>query len=235
MVFSVFIWDIRGVSIDRLLLTCEPLHNSSPPTSGTSEPAEVRALSERLRRIAMNLLNVVAWLLLAVCCARLSKRQRRLDAISLYDGLTGLLCGRVLERERWPAAIRASSPVGFVYVDLDDLKARNKSGGDRAGDEYIRSAAKRLERRRGVDQVFRLHSAGDEFGILVQGDCALRVGTFAELLVADLASAGISASVGAACTNSTDHKVRATVYEVAEAKMREAKETKGCARSTVLQ
>jgi GGDEF domain-containing protein len=76
----------------------------------------------------------------------------------------------------------------------------NSSGGDKAGDQYIREAAKRLERRRGVDQVFRLHGAGDEFGILVQGDSARRVADFAEILVSDLSSAGISASIGAACT-----------------------------------
>jgi GGDEF domain-containing protein len=69
---------------------------------------------------------VVLWLF--IWCARLSKRQRRLDAISLYDGLTGLLCGRVFERERWPAAIRDSSPVAFLYVDLDDLKAAKQLG-----------------------------------------------------------------------------------------------------------
>ena len=184
--------------------------------------------------LAMLFLYVVV-LFLLLWCARLSRRQRRLDAISLYDGLTGLLCGRVFERERWPAAIRDSSPVAFVYVDLDDLKARNSSGGDKAGDQYIREAAKRLERRLGVDQVFRLHGAGDEFGILVQGDSARRVGAFAEILVNDLSSAGISASIGAACTESRDYKTRAAVYQAAEAAMQQAKKTKRCAVSTVLE
>ncbi len=183
--------------------------------------------------LAMSILWAVV-LFLLLWCATLSRRQRRLDALSLYDGLTGLMCGRVLDRERWPAAIRASSPVAFVYIDLDDLKARNTTGGDKAGDRYIKTAASRLERRRGVDQVFRLHSAGDEFGILVVGESALRVGTFADLLVADLSSVGISASIGAACTVSTDHNVRQRVYEAAEANMREAKQRKGCARSTVI-
>jgi hypothetical protein len=48
---------------------------------------------------------VVLW------CASLGKRQRRLDAISLYDPMTGLLSGRVFTCERWPAAIRGAAPV----------------------------------------------------------------------------------------------------------------------------
>jgi hypothetical protein len=47
---------------------------------------------------------------------------------------------------------------------------------------------------------------------LVQGDSARRVGAFAEILVNDLSSAGISASIGAACTESRDYKTRAAVY-----------------------
>ncbi len=164
--------------------------------------------------------------------ASVSKRQRRLDSLSLYDGLTGLLSGRVFERERWPAAIRSSSPVAFLYIDLDDLKALNKSLGDKAGDKYIADAAKRLERRRGVDQVFRLHTAGDEFGILVLGESAMNAGKLADLLVGDLRATGISASIGAACTRSVDHKTRAAVYGAAERAMQSAKLTKGCAVAT---
>jgi predicted signal transduction protein with EAL and GGDEF domain len=76
------------------------------------------------------------WILVVVqllWLASVSKRQRRLDSLSLYDGLTGLLSGRVFERERWPAAIRSSSPVAFLYIDLDDLKALNKSKATRLG------------------------------------------------------------------------------------------------------
>jgi len=145
------------------------------------------------------------------------------------------LSGRVFERERWPAAIRSSSPVAFLYIDLDDLKALNRSEGDRAGDRYIADAAKRLERRRGVDQVFRLHTAGDEFGILVLGDSAMNAGRLADLLVGDLKATGISASIGAACTASVDHKTRASLYGEAERAMQAAKQSKGCAVSTIVE
>lgn len=193
-----------------------------------------RLMSAPCKGLAMLCLWILV-LVQLVWLARVSKRQRRLDSLSLYDGLTGLLSGKVFERERWPAAIRSSSPVAFLYIDLDDLKALNRSEGDRAGDRYIADAAKRLERRRGVDQVFRLHTAGDEFGILVLGDSAMNAGRLADLLVGDLKATGISASIGAACTASVDHKTRASLYGEAERAMQAAKQSKCCAVSTIVE
>ena len=178
--------------------------------------------------------NAAILVFLVLWCASLARRQRRLDAISLYDTLTGLLSGRVFERERWPAAIRDTAPVAVLFIDLDDLKARNSTDGHKDGDAYIVSAAKHLGRRRGVDQVFRLHGAGDEFGILIQGPEARKAGEFARVLVSDLAKVGISASVGAVSTDSVEHKVRASVYAAAEEAMREAKVKKGCAVARVI-
>ena len=100
--------------------------------------------------------QLVGFSFLVLWCASLARRQRRLDAISLYDTLTGLLSGPVFERERWPDAVRDTAPVAFLFIDLDDLKARNSTDGHKAGDAYIVSAAKHLERRRSVDQPVRL-------------------------------------------------------------------------------
>ena len=52
------------------------------------------------------ILNEEALLLWVLRCASLSRRQRRGDAISLYDTLTGLLSGRVFRRGRQSVEIR---------------------------------------------------------------------------------------------------------------------------------
>ena len=104
-------------------------------------------------------INASVWFSLAVWCASLARRQRRLDAISLYDPMTGLLSGRVFTCERWPAAIRGEAPVAVLYIDLDELKKKNNQDGHDAGDAYIINAARHLQRRRGIDQVFRLNGA----------------------------------------------------------------------------
>ena len=59
-----------------------------------------------------------------------------------------------------------------------------------------------------------------------------KLGKLADLLVGDLRATGISASIGAACTRSVDHKTRAAVYGAAERAMQSAKLTKGCAVAT---
>ena len=161
----------------------------------------------------------------AVWCASLGKRQRRLDSLSLYDPMTGLLSGRVFTAERWPAALRASEPVALLMLDLDELKQKNAQG-YAVGDRYIIDAARRLQRRRGVDQVFRLHSAGDEFVILVTGADALNAERFGAVLLEDLCAHELAASIGVAFTSCTDYRARAKVREQAEANLRQAKTRK---------
>jgi diguanylate cyclase (GGDEF)-like protein len=117
----------------------------------------------------LSFLNASVLLLLFVWCASLGKRQRRLDAISLYDPMTGLLSGRVFTCERWPAAIRGVGPVAVLCIDLDELRQRNNQDGHDAGDAYNINAARHLQRRRGIDKVFRLNDAGDEFAVVLHG------------------------------------------------------------------
>lgn len=175
----------------------------------------------------LGFLNASVLLLLFVWCASLGKRQRRLDAISLYDPMTGLLSGRVFTCERWPAAIRGVGPVAVLYIDLDELRQRNNQDGHAAGDAYIIHAARHLQRRRGIDQVFRLNGAGDEFAVLLLGPDALNAQPFANALLRDLGAAGISASIGGVVTISVSHSRRASVLPRAEAAMRTAKLERG--------
>ena len=172
--------------------------------------------------IALAVLVLFAW------CESIARRLRRLSELCVYDSKTGLLSGHVFEGEAWPSALREQRPLALLFLDLDGLKERNARLGHRAGDEYLQRAAKALLRRRGTDQTFRLHSAGDEFAILVLGDSAAKAADFAAVLCGDLLQLGISASIGVAWTNSNDHLSRAAVYERSERAMRSAKQRKGC-------
>lgn len=87
--------------------------------------------------------------------------------------------------ERWPAALRASEPVALLMVDLDELKQTNAQG-YAVGDCYIIDAARRLQRRRGLAQVFRLHRTGDEFASLMTRADALNAERFGAVLLQDL-------------------------------------------------
>lgn len=169
------------------------------------------------------------WLLsmsgVGLWCRHLSGRLTALACVSTLDPLTGLANGRLFESERWPSALRASGPLAVLYIDLDHLKQNNDRYGRVAGDRYIAQAATVLRSgcRRGVDEVFRLHTAGDEFIVLVRGPEAQQVGTIAENILGRLRRQGISASVGAAWTLASDHRERATLLHVAEQAMLRAK------------
>jgi diguanylate cyclase (GGDEF)-like protein len=173
--------------------------------------------------VAVAVLCVV--LFLARWCGSLAARIEALARVSTLDPLTGLPNGRLFESERWPAAIRDRAPLCLLYIDLDHLKENNDRFGRRIGDRYIVRAAALLRQacRRGIDPVFRLHTACDEFVVLLYGNDAFHGETVARHILCFLLREHISASIGIASTRSTEHSSRAALLEQAEQAMRQAK------------
>ena len=162
-------------------------------------------------------------------CLSLARRLRCIERTSKLDPLTGLGSGDWLHSERWPAALRSGRPLGVVYLDLDRLKLTNDELGHSVGDQYIRTAAEALSHavRRGVDEVFRSHQAGDEFEVLLHGPMA-DPSRVAWSLLQRLAERGVSASLGLAYTTATDFiPDRANLRLAAEAACRAAKKQGG--------
>jgi len=162
-------------------------------------------------------------------CLSLARRLRRIERTSRLDPLTGLGSGDWLHAERWPAALRSGRPLGIVYLDLDHLKVTNDSLGHAVGDQYIRTAAEALSHavRRGVDEVFRGHQAGDEFEVILHGPIG-DLGRCARSLLQRLSDRGVSASLGLAYTTETEFvPARAELRRLAEAACRQAKKQGG--------
>ena len=170
----------------------------------------------------------VAYCNLLVYCLTVSRRLGRIERTTKTDPRTGLGSGHWLESERWPAALRSCQPLGVVYVDLDHLKSRNDRLGHSAGDLYIEDAATALRQgsRRGVDEVFRLYTAGDEFALLVHGP--LDPHRLAQTLLGRLRSYGVSASLGVAYATETGYlPARVELRQAAEQACRQAKKLGG--------
>jgi diguanylate cyclase (GGDEF)-like protein len=162
-------------------------------------------------------------------CLLLARRLRRIERTSKLDPLTGLGSGDWLHTERWPAALRSGRPLGVAYLDLDHLKFTNDALGHAVGDQYICTAADALRQavRRGVDEVFRCHQAGDEFLVLLHGPLG-DLNRCAHSLLQRLSERGISASLGLAYSTAIEFvPARADLRERAEAACREAKKQGG--------
>ncbi|MFO0578853.1 MAG: GGDEF domain-containing protein [Polyangia bacterium] len=187
------------------------------------------ALSVRLDPLSVSLLSLLGFV--AVLALYLAQRERleALARVSILDPLTGLVGGRYLDAELWPARVRGSAPLAVLYVDLDGLKRRNDCFGHAAGDRLIVQAAGVLRAcvRRGSDDVVRLHTAGDEFLIVLACPSLERAERIAATLLERLRAVSISASIGVAFTARAEHAPRAALRERAEAALRAAKRDGG--------
>ena len=99
-----------------------------------------------------------------------TKLARELAYHANHDTLTGLHNRRAFEAQLQRTIINASafgSGNALLYLDLDQFKAVNDSGGHLAGDELLRQLAVLLRRQlREHDTVARL--GGDEFAVLLE-------------------------------------------------------------------
>ncbi len=93
----------------------------------------------------------------------------RTRMLALHDDLTGLANRRRLEARAERACVAArrdGHPVSIAYVDLDDFKPINDAYGHQAGDEVLRTVARRLGGLvRSTDTIARV--GGDEFVVLL--------------------------------------------------------------------
>ena len=175
-----------------------------------------------LAAVAVACFNLLWW------CLSLARRLGHIERTTKTDPLTGLGSGHWLETERWPAALRSSRALGVAYLDLDHLKLRNDQHGHALGDLYIQEAARALRQasRRGVDEVFRLYTTGDEFLVLFHG--TLDPARLAQKLVERLRNYGVTASIGLAYSTETRYlPARVELRQAAEQACRQAKKLGG--------
>jgi two-component system chemotaxis family response regulator WspR len=101
---------------------------------------------------------------------RLAQANKALEKLSSLDGLTGIANRRRFDQElesNWHRAIRQSSSLSLILIDIDFFKLYNDHYGHQKGDDCLQQVARTLEKSatRSTDLVTRY--GGEEFGVIL--------------------------------------------------------------------
>ena len=100
---------------------------------------------------------------------QLSKENRRLRALSVTDGLTGLYNKRFFSKQidvEINRTRRTGEPFSLMFIDLDNFKAVNDTHGHAAGDAFLVRVCEGLcAKIRPTDFACRI--GGDEFAVIL--------------------------------------------------------------------
>ncbi len=115
--------------------------------------------------------------------ANLELLNKKLEALSFSDGLTGVLNRRAFDEalhKEWKHARRHKSELSLVMIDIDYFKLYNDNYGHSAGDKCLKLVSKALSEviKRETDLVARY--GGEEFAILLPETNAKDANSLAE-------------------------------------------------------
>ncbi len=171
--------------------------------------------------------------------------NRKLEVLSLQDGLTGVANRRLFDqtlKSEWFHAIRDSQPLSLIVFDIDHFKQYNDCYGHLMGDECLTRVAQALNKipLRATDLFARY--GGEEFVLLLpkaNSESAVEIAEKCRSLVQDLAipheksstSNVLTISVGVASITPVPDSEPASLFAVADRMLYQAKE---CGRNRVV-
>lgn len=164
--------------------------------------------------------------------------NRKLEALTLQDGLTGVANRRLFDqtlKAEWFRAIRERQPLSLIVFDIDYFKQYNDCYGHLMGDECLTRVAQALNKMplRATDLFARY--GGEEFVLLLPKaniDSAIEIAEKCRSVVQDLAipheksgaSNVLTISIGVASLTPAPDSEPASLFEVADRMLYQAKQ-----------
>lgn len=100
----------------------------------------------------------------------LTRANRKLEALSMVDGLTGIANRRRFDQHlqaEWARLAEARAPLALLLVDADAFKLLNDVGGHLYGDECLRALARMCERACEKSADLAARFGGEELVVLL--------------------------------------------------------------------
>jgi diguanylate cyclase (GGDEF)-like protein len=129
--------------------------------------------------------------------ARLAESRVELQRLAVIDPLTRVANRRAFDdaiNEEWRRAVRGSTPIALLLIDVDQFKAFNDVHGHVTGDHCLRMVADTLAAnvRRAGEMVARY--GGEEFAILLPGSDLAEASELGQRLLASVRMLEVTAS-----------------------------------------
>lgn len=102
----------------------------------------------------------------------LERSNKKLQALSAIDGLTGLANRRCFDDtflKEWKASTRSHKPLSLIIVDIDHFKPYNDYYGHLAGDEALKRVAAALSDTLRRPEDIACRYGGEEFTVILPG------------------------------------------------------------------
>ncbi len=109
--------------------------------------------------------------------------NKKLEALSLQDGLTGIANRRMFDTRinlEWTRCIREQQSISLIMIDIDCFKLYNDHYGHQSGDECLRKVAQKLAKmaKRTIDLCARY--GGEEFALILPNTSLMQATHLAE-------------------------------------------------------
>lgn len=156
------------------------------------------------------------------------RRVRRLEVLNVHDWQTGLRSGRLYDDD---AALlcRSLCAMAVLLIDLDDFRRFNERGYREEGDRALQTVAQVLKEslQRAADRIYRMHSAGDEFIIVLTVEDFREAYRQAERLRRAIELASVPGSIGIAYAEPSTQRNPAQLLRLATTNKNAAKQRGG--------